>query len=87
MLWDLLCNFRREFGTSTSNRLNFQTKITTLSLSKIIGLTLTGGNVKQQNCGFCVEMTAFIIHQVRENIKKGYVTMCSAYPIVKQDST
>ena len=77
MLWDLLCNFRGEFGTSTSNGLNFQTKfqeITTLSLSKIIGLTLTRGNVKQQNDGFCVEMTAFIIHQIRGNIKKGYVT-------------
>ena len=72
MSWDVQSRLRREF-TSTSNRLIFKTKFQeakNLSQSKIIKLTIIKTNVKQQICGSSIERMAFVIYQIRENIKK-----------------
>ena len=72
MSWDVQSRLRREF-TSTSNRLIFKTKFQegkNLSQSKIIKLTIIRTNVKQQICGSSIERMAFVINQIRENIKK-----------------
>ena len=72
MSWDLLSSFTREFAR-TSNGLIFKTKVQevkNLSKSNIVELTIIRTNTKQKICGSSTEIIAFVINQIRGNIKK-----------------
>ena len=77
MSWDMRRGLRREFKTSISNQLNFQTKLQefkNLGQSSIVGLTKT--------YGFCVQRIAFVINQSK-GILRNYMWQYHQHTVQK----